>query len=168
MDEWEEYLANQRAKARELYQDTITYTFTVPRHELTPCEWALYRYLLRHSPATFKQVCDALPDYFTYLTGENCQKNHCPQLYKAIENLNNSTRVDKWIVKNGEVLSFATPEELVDGLKKLKKRALTYLTRYSRAKRKMRLNGQGKLLSNAGEIITPQSKAKAFVETYQK
>lgn len=88
----------------------------------------------------------------------------CPSLWVSIAKINDSPEVEKIVVIDRFRYYLATEEDadkyiasLIDGAKRKLKRAYTI-------KRKLLMDGQGKLISCQGKEIGTDSKAREFVE----
>lgn len=137
-------------------------------HKLTPRQWKLHNLLASAIvPLTMSEIVEQLPD--CYHMGKSNGGDHntnCPALYQDIHAINASTESDKIIVMNNNKFYFATEEEAADYANKLRIRALKAWKKYHDINQKISKDGQGKLISNHGDVITIKSKARMFVESY--
>jgi len=112
-----------------------------------------------------EDICNYFPNEY-YLNKKESNFSNCPKLYKDIDTINQSTEVDKWITKNNNKIKLATKEECERDIQRLKKRLSKAGKEIYRLEKKMKLDGQCKLLSNQNKPIDEKSKARNYVETY--
>lgn len=144
--------------------------------KLTPRQWWLYRFLTSrskewHSEQEICFQCNFDPEYH----GQNYKKNwrnekgsKCPAIWEDMKAINLSYEVDKVIITKGRMFKAASSKkeaetEYVDAMKR---RAIRALMCYGAIKRKIKADGQGKLVSLAGVQIDDESRAKRFIETF--
>lgn len=139
--------------------------------------WALYKLLEDHPDGlTIKQICDMvwIKDGDTYIKPyeyrdtAKCQSNHCPQFYADRTFINLNLRFDKMIVRDGDKWMIATEEQAKAEYQECIDRANYYHMIEGAIGRKMRRNGDGKLLTNDLKPMDENSKAKPFHESYRK
>lgn len=137
---------------------------------LTSKHWRLFDLLTKASEQgtpqlTQKDICDALPDHFTYDSRENVH-DHCNALWEIVNDINHSLEVDKIIVVDKLTYRFGTKEECQEYADKLLTHGLKKLKRAWAVKYKIKMDGQGKLLSNQDNPIDDESKAKLSFEAF--
>ena len=137
---------------------------------LLSCDWYLFRLIKERGGLTFAEVCRSLPQFFVWTDTIECHGNHCQALYESIKRINKSNEIDKLIYldRNTKIISFATKEQCEHMAKHYHDLAMPYLELESKIKKKMVLDGQGKILSNQGKLIDEKSQAKKHIETYSK
>lgn len=131
---------------------------------LTSRQWKLYK-LLKSEPNkwfTQKEICEAIKEY-EYHDRNN---DKCPTIREDKLAINQSLEVDKIVVMNKYQFKIGTKEEYL-------KERVKHVNRLKRQKEqienmdyKYNLDNQGKLISNKGNVIDEQSKARNFFETF--
>ena len=136
---------------------------------LTPTLWDLYNFIkhrsLQGEKTTVKDICDFLPNTY-HLNAKESNFSNCPNLYKDIDLINESSEVEKIIVKDNNNFHLATEEEAYAYEQKLKIRALKLFKKYWAVNFKISNNNQGKLLGCGGEVIDEHSHARRFTEAF--
>lgn len=101
------------------------------------------------------------------LNVSNNTSDLCPEIWRDIEEINFSPRIEKIVIVNKFTYKITESKEeseeyakkfLINGLRKLK--------RHWNIINKIKLDGQVKLLSNEGNVIDDNSKARTYFETY--
>lgn len=135
--------------------------------KLTPKHWRAYNAIKRASgegrSLSQKELCQEAG-----LAYQETSKHgdHCRELWDIVQDINGSPEVDEVINADKYEYRIATADEADAMVRKLSDRALKILSRRSVIMRKMRQNGQGKLIDNRGREMAEASKAKPFHETY--
>jgi len=140
------------------------------QHKLTPRQWRLYEFIkfrtLSGSHTDKEDICNNI-ELYKLEVASNSIKN-CPAIYNDIKALNNSCEIEKIIVVDRNKIYLGDEQDCLDYAEKLKNKALKLWLRASTLKTKAYSNGQGKLVSAHGDIITEESKARLFVEAFVK
>lgn len=143
--------------------------FETSQSRLTPRQWALWRLvehnsLVEHRKTTQREIFEKVSGY-TWNDDEKAH-DHCTAIWNDIKDNNESLEHDKIIIsKNFEywIGSERETKQFTDGLwKALSPR----LKRYWKFVNKLKLHGQGKLLSNQDNPIDSDSLAKQFHEVF--
>lgn len=139
--------------------------------KLTPLEWKVYRAIeASEEPIAQKDLCEAVGLAYRPLESHEGGIKHrdgCRKLWNIVQHLNDTTEVEKMVVVTPDYrYSLATEEEARKKADRYHRQALTLMRREYALRRKMRLNGQGKLLSAQGNPIDSKSKANPFFEAY--
>lgn len=138
-------------------------------HSLTPKLWQLYNFIkartLAGEKTSVKDICEEMPEDY-YLNEKESNFSNCPKLYKDIDILNESTEIEKIIVKDNNNFHLATEEEANEYSAKLKLRALKLLKKHWIVENKISVDGQGKIILAQDMPIDEKSKARAFVESF--
>ncbi len=138
--------------------------------KLNSRRWKLYNYIKENGVVNTRDICRDMPDLYVLATSDRVH-NPCALVNQDVDALNESAEIEKiiihdrkynfWLAKNPEeALSFA--EHLY------KKRAITALVKYGNMLRKVRADGQGKIVSCQDKPIDEHSRAREFVETFEK
>lgn len=131
--------------------------------------WELYNFIkdrsLNKIQTTVQDICIFFPEYYT-LNAKECNYSNCPTLYKDIDEINASYELEKIIIKDNNNFQLGTEDQCMRYAQKLRNQAFKQLKKYWNIERKIQHNGKGKLLSLKGDIITEQSKARTFVESF--
>ena len=134
---------------------------------LTPEEWELYRIIRENSymgkKTTQKEICDRLG-----LNYNNDPKahDHCPKVWTMISHLNLSAEIEKVIITHEFTYWLGGEEETKVFIDKLWNDLEPRLVRYWAYLKKIKKNGQGKLLSSQLKPIDEDSQAREFVESF--
>ncbi len=143
---------------------------------LTPIHWDLYRYvefktLGVKETVSKREIYEHLlaNGHDVYWHDSPKAHDHFPRLWNLVNEINESTEVDKIIVFDhdgnyrlgNEKETLAHWHSYYVKMEKARERHLAIL-------QKIKRNGQGKLLSNQGVEITEQSLAKLYHETFNE
>lgn len=125
-----------------------------------------YNSVVENRKTTQKEICDKLNELGFVWNDEITTHDHCPKVWTVVNQINNSWEVDKVIISKNFEYWLGNEEETQNFLDSLWQQLSPRLCRYWNFKQKLSRNGQGKLISNQGEVITDTSKARRFVESY--
>lgn len=135
---------------------------------LTPEEWELYRIIRENSEVwnrktTQKELCERLG-----LKYNDDPKAHdpCPKIWTMISHLNLSGEIEKIIITHEFNYWLGGEKETQVFLDKLWQDIEPRLFRYWTYLKKVKRNGQGKLLSAQLKPIDDESAAREFVESF--
>lgn len=131
---------------------------------LTSRQWDLYN-LLKSQPNkwfTQEEICKSVDGY----TLQNRKNDRCPTIREDKIVINESLEVDKIIVMDRYCFKIGTREEYLRERAKHVSRLKAQKAQIENMDFKYKHNMQGKLLSNRGEIIDEQSRARKFFETF--
>lgn len=135
---------------------------------LEPIEWELYRLIKYNSEVldrktTQKEICEKLGlKYNDRITAHD----KCPKIWTMISHLNLSGEIEKIIITHEFNYWLGNEQETKVYLDKLWGDLEPRLVRYWAYLRKIKKNGQGKLLSNQLQPIDENSQARQFVEAF--
>lgn len=137
--------------------------------ELTPRQWELWRLiehnsLVEHRKTTQKEICEKIDGY--EWSNEPYVHDHCSKIWRDIKANNESLEHDKVIISKNFEYWMGSQRETEEFLNTLWKSLVPRLKRYWRYLYKAKLDGQGKLISNQGNVIDEDSYAKRFHEAY--
>ena len=138
---------------------------------LTPRQWALWRLvehnsLVEHRKTTQREIYEQLQDYgYVWNEEESCH-DHCVAIWKDIKDNNESLEHNKIIISKNFEYWIGSEEETNEFMDNLWKALEPRLTRYWNYYKKLKRNGQGKLLSNQLEPIDEDSKAELFFQCF--
>ena len=143
------------------------------KSELTPRQWALYRLIYENSiygnrKTTKKEICIRLGDYGYKWNDDPKVHDHCTAIWKDIKDNNESFEHDKIIISENDTYWIGNEQETKDFIEKLWKDLCPRLCRYWNYKEKIARNGQGKLFSTKLNPINDDSRARAFVESFNE
>lgn len=127
--------------------------------------WDLYRLIKANPGITVKEICEAMPEYYKVVESEHNFTN-CPDLYKDIDYLMNSSRIEKIIIKDNGTFRLGTEEECIEYANKLFIKGKRIMAKYGAISRRISRDGQGKLLGTNGAVISEESAARPFIETF--
>lgn len=134
---------------------------------LTPEEWKLYRIIKANSlmgkKTTQKEICN-LMDY--KYNDDPIAHDPCPRIWTMITHLNLSGEIEKIIITHEFTYWLGGEEETKVFLDKLWQDIEPRLFRYWTYLRKIKKNGQGKLISAQSKPIDEDSEAREFVESF--
>ena len=135
---------------------------------LTPEEWSLYRLIKYNSEVlkrktTQREIANALG--LKYNEDIKCH-DACPSVWTMVSHINLSFEIEKIIITHEFEYWFGGELETQVFLDKLWQDILPRLTRYWTYLRKIKKDGQGKLLSAQLQPIDEDSQAREFVESY--
>lgn len=134
---------------------------------LEPEEWQLYRIIKENSlmgkKTTQKEICNLMGYKYN-----DDPKAHdpCPKLWTMITHLNLSGEIEKIIITHEFTYWIGNAEETKVFLDKLWQDIEPRLFRYWTYLRKIKRNGQGKLISAQLKPIDEDSNARDFVESF--
>ncbi len=136
-------------------------------------QWRLYNFLKNKSQenpehwVTHEEICKELPDLFS-LNHKAINKMCSSHIQQHILKINEDIGIEKIIMyKNQSYRLAKDSSEAFDFIRnKLFIRGLRHLKRYWTLLDKIRNDGQMKLLSNRGDIIEKDSRARDYFETY--
>lgn len=149
-------------------------------HKMTPRQWRLYNIVKRecsydlfkddftNKPISIKEICDLLPDDYTFSDSEASHNNQCAIMYKDVEAINLSSEVEKQIVIIDHQLLLADKEHIEERDGKLMAHIYNMMDRLSASRSKQRADGQGKMISDQNVAIDEKSQARDYVESYAK
>ena len=135
---------------------------------LTPEEWELYRLIKYNSEVldrrtSQKEIADKLGLKWN---DDPKAHDHCTKVWTLIKNLNESNEIEKVIISFNFEYWLGNEQETKVYMDKLWNDLEPRLTRYWKYLKKIKKNGQGKLLSTQLEPIDEESHARKFVESY--
>ena len=135
---------------------------------LTPEEWSLYRLIKYNSEVlkrktTQREIANALG--LKYNEDIKCH-DACPSVWTMITYLNLSGEIEKIIITHEFTYWIGNAEETKVFLDKLWQDIEPRLFRYWTYLRKIKKNGQGKLISAQLKPIDEDSQAREFVESF--
>lgn len=127
--------------------------------------WDLYRLIAAHPGITVKEICQAMPEYYKVNESDHNFSN-CPELYKDIDYIMSSARVEKIIIKDNGAFRLGTEDECIEYCNKLFIKGKRIMAKYGAIKRRISRDGQGKVVGTELDLIDDESKAQAFIETF--
>ena len=127
--------------------------------------WQLYKLIKDNPDITIAEIARSMPEYY-YIKESEHNFTNCPNIYKDIDYLMNSARIEKIIIKDNGHCRLGTEDECIEYANKLYIEAKRLMAKYGAISRRISKDGQGKLLSNSGRVIDEHSLARPFVETY--
>ena len=139
-------------------------------------QWATYNLIKTNSEkgiqTTQADVCENYSlsthaDGYSWAKGKNTH-DRCLQVWKDVHFINASSEVEKIIVMDKFTYRIATEEEAKEYYAKLEEKAVRAFMRAYNVHKKIKANGQGKLISCQGKAIDEESTARRFVEAFQK
>ena len=139
------------------------------KSELTPRQWQVWR-LVEHNSlvelrkTTQREIYEKVYGY-EWNDDEKCH-DHCPAIWKDVAENNLSLEHDKIIISKNFEYWVGNDEETMEYLNDLWEQLEPRLTRYWVYLKKVKRNGQGKLLSNELKPIDDKSKARMFIESF--
>lgn len=143
-------------------------------NKLTPRQWATYNLIKeassRGGSASIEEVvanyhASAYKGGYTISTGVGTH-DICKAVWLDVVALNASSEIEKIIVIDNFTYRLATEEEATAYYNKLLDKAIKGLVRAQAIKRKIKADGQGKLISCQGNPIDEESTARKFVEAF--
>ena len=136
---------------------------------LTPRQWQLYR-LIYHNSFVEERLTTQREIYENiegYEWNEDIKSHdHCSAIWKDVKDNNMSFEHDHIIISKNFQYWIGSEEENKEFLKNLWKAVSPRLTRYWNYAKKLKLDGQGKLLDKNLNVIDEDSKAKRFFECF--
>lgn len=139
-------------------------------------QWAAYNLIKSRSEmgqsVSQREICDNYSidyhfDGYSWAKGSNTH-DKCLKVWQDVHFINASSEVEKIIVMDKFTYRLATEEEAREYFAKLQERAVKAFVRASNVRRKIKADGQGKLVSCQGNEIDEESKARRFVEAFMK
>lgn len=127
--------------------------------------WKLYKLIKENPGITVKEICEAMPEYYSYKESEHNFTN-CPAIYEDIDYLMSSSRIEKIIIKDNGSFRLGTEEESIDYANKLYARAKKLMAKYGAISKRISKDGQGKLLGTSMHPIDDSSQAREYVEAF--
>jgi hypothetical protein len=109
-----------------------------------------------------------LPEHYTYNTNPH-KHDKCIDIYNDSKALQDAwSLIGKVLIRNaqGDIKFAKDDAEAEEYAKRLYQRAMTPLIEYSIIKRKIRRDGQGRLISGRGDVIDEKSLANKFWESF--
>ena len=149
-------------------------------HVMTPRQWRLYNVVKRanhydlfendfkQEPISIKDICDLLPEDYTFSDSAPSHNNQGAVMYKDNEAINLSTEVEKQIVIVDHQLLLADKEHIEQRDAKLMAHIYNMMDRLSASRAKRLADGQGKIISDQDKAIGENSKARDYTESYAK
>lgn len=144
--------------------------------KLNKVDWAVYNAIKEGGVITQKELCEAVNarlghKALTYnAKATNCKNDqkgdHCKWLLPIVQKINASPEVEKIIVIKNYCYFLGSEEQCMAYYRQLTERAIAMFKRANAVWRKIKKDGQGKLISCHGEEITEDSKARRFTEAY--
>ena len=142
--------------------------------KLTPRQWATYNLIKEaSSKGVSVSIEEIVANYHESahkggysLSTSVGSHDICGNVWRDVVAINASAEVEKIIIIDNFTYRLATEEEAEEYYADLRTKALRALQRASAIKRKIRKDGQGKLISCKGEAIAENSKARPFVEAF--
>lgn len=139
--------------------------------KLTSRQWALYNLVKEYSEKGIALEQDFIVDSIKGYEHSKNPKNHndCTSVWSDVwgdNGINWSSEVDKIIVIDNFTYKLGNEKDLEMYAKDLQKKALRGLKRFWAIIKKMKNDGQLKLLSNQMNPIDENSKARTYVETF--
>lgn len=142
--------------------------------KLTPRQWATYN-LIKDASSRGEKVSieEIVANYhesahkggYSLSTGVGSH-DICGGVWQDVTKINASTEVEKIIIIDNFTYRLATEEEAQEYYAEMRDKALRALVRANAIKRKIKADGQGKLISYQGVAIDEDSKARPFVESF--
>lgn len=138
---------------------------------LTPRQWELWRLIyhnsiVEHRKTSQREICDKI-DGFIWNNSESAH-DHCSAIWTDIKANNESEEHDKIIISKNFEYWIGSERETKEFIAGLWKALSPRLKRYWRYLGKLKVDGQGKLISNQGNPIEVGSTAKEFHEVFNK
>ena len=135
---------------------------------LTTKQWQLYNLIKENSlkgvKTTQLEICQKIDGYeWKYRKGTT---DKCSAIWNDVRDLNLSSETEKIIITHRYTYWIGNEQETEDYLKACWRQIAPALNRYWSIVRKIKSNGQYKLLSTKGDIIDAESKARAYVESF--
>lgn len=139
---------------------------------LTPQQWDLYdlikhNSLVEHRKTTQQEICDAFPNAYQYVERAN-STDRCTQIWVDIQAINESPNLEKFIITERFEYWIGSQRECQRYLKRLWNSISPRLLRYWNVVRKMKADGQGKIIGASNLPIDDDSKARRFVEAFNE
>lgn len=142
--------------------------------KLTPRQWALLNLIKQNSfvgkrKTSQREICDALKEYgYEWRETSGSNHDHCSAIWKDIKDINMSYQTDKIIIADNFQYWIGNEQETTDFINDLWQDLCPRLIRYWAYFNKAKRNGQMLLIDRKGNAIDENSKARAFVESYNE
>lgn len=139
---------------------------------LTPQQWDLYE-LIKHNSlierrkTTQKEICDIFPNAYAYVDRPN-STDKCTQIWVDIQAINESPNLEKFIITERYEYWIGSERECKRYLKRLWNSISPRLLRFQNVVRKMKADGQGKIIGASNLPIDDNSKARRFIEAFNE
>ncbi len=131
-------------------------------------QWKLYNLIKENSemgkPTTQQEICNKIEGYV--YKDRRGTTDQCSAIWNDVRDINASSDTDKLIITNKYRYWIGTELETAHFLNQYWESIAPALSRYWAMVKKVKNNGQYKLLSNRGVPITQTSKARLYVESY--
>lgn len=135
---------------------------------LTTKQWQLYNLIKTNSmlgkKTTQLEICTNIEGY--EYKDRNGTTDKCSAIWTDIKEINLSSDTDKIIITKRYTYWIGNEEETNEYLSSCWESLVPALDRYWKLVKKAKKNGQYKLLSNKGVLITEDSKAREYVESF--
>ena len=136
--------------------------------KLTSRQWDLYDLIRANSMlgrrTTQLEICQKISGY--EYKDRKGTTDKCSAIWTDINIINLSTQTEKLILTERYTYWIGDAKETTEYLDGYWESLVPSLTRYWKMLKKIKNNGQYKLLSTRGDVIDPSSKARAFVESF--
>lgn len=137
--------------------------------KLTPRAWATYRLikynsLVEHRKTTQREIYEKVVGY--EWNSEEKSHDHCPAIWKDIKDNNESMEHQHLIISKNFEYWLGSEEETKDFLDNLWRALAPRLSRYWNYYKKIKQNGQGRLLDKNNNVIEEESVANRFFECF--
>ena len=154
-------------KSKRLRKKQIHEIWDKKNEEFFPLgyHWRLYKLIKENPGITVKEICEAMPEYYSYKESEHNFTN-CPAIYEDIDYLMSSARIEKIIIKDNGTFRLGTEEECIEYANKIFLKAKKLMAKYGVIARRIPKNKQGKLFGTNLQPIDENSQARPFVETF--
>ena len=131
-------------------------------------QWMLYNLIKQNSllgkKTTQKEICDKI-DGYEYKERKGTT-DKCSAIWTDVRDINLSGEIDKVIITKKYIYWIGSEEETIEYLEGCWKTIAPALSRYWQLVKKIKNNGQYKLLSNRLKPIDEDSKARLYVESF--
>ena len=131
-------------------------------------QWALYRLIkeksLQGKKTNQREICDKIEGY--EYKDRKGTTDKCSAIWVDIKEINLSGEIDKVIITKKYVYWIGNEEETIQYLQDCWNALVPALNRYWQLVKKIKNNGQYKLLSNRLKPIDEDSKARLYVESF--
>ena len=136
---------------------------------LSPKDWELYRLVYHNSivegrKTTQREICDKISEF--KWNDDPFAHDKCSAISGSVHRNNLSGEHEKIIIYVDNECWIGNQEETQEFLDKLWSDLFPRLNRFWKYTKKLKENGQGKLISCQGEPIDESSQAREFVESY--
>ena len=144
--------------------------------KMKPIDWFVYRLLEERTlgnkeSVTQREIYEACKEAgydVAWNESQNFHNDHCRWLHDVVDRINYSTEVDKMVGHHCWKYRLLDEKESAALVLVFNSRERKARERKIAILEKMRRNGQGKLLSNQGNPIDEESKAKEFHEAFNE